>query len=139
MALTQTVLNSTPETDTFLEGEVGETGGGVREETEGGVGIGGEALPQSSPVRKSCSDTALNAIVARDATGRRRGSYALHANSVRKRGMSILTHPLQHIPSGSDEGGGGGKKERGGSVRKDSRSSFQVGPGERVAISCVGK
>uniref|UniRef100_A0A4W6FAL7 Cerebellar deration related protein 2 like n=1 Tax=Lates calcarifer TaxID=8187 RepID=A0A4W6FAL7_LATCA len=72
VALTQTVLNSTPETDTFLEVEGGETGGG------------------SSPVRKSCSDTALNAIVARDASGRRRGSYALHANSVRKRGMSIL-------------------------------------------------
>ncbi|XP_060951152.1 cerebellar degeneration-related protein 2-like isoform X2 [Limanda limanda] len=70
--LTQTVLNSTPETDTFLEVEVAETGGG------------------SNPVRKSCSDTALNAIVARDASGRRRGSYALHANSVRKRGMSIL-------------------------------------------------
>ncbi|XP_041818810.1 cerebellar degeneration-related protein 2-like [Chelmon rostratus] len=90
VALTQTVLNSTPETDTFLEVEVGETGGGVREVTEGGGGVGGEALPESSPVRKSCSDTALNAIVARDASGRRRGSYALHANSVRKRGMSIL-------------------------------------------------
>uniref|UniRef100_A0A3Q1FZF5 Cerebellar deration related protein 2 like n=1 Tax=Acanthochromis polyacanthus TaxID=80966 RepID=A0A3Q1FZF5_9TELE len=90
VALTQTVLNITPETDTFLEVEVSETGGGVREETEGGGGVGGEALPESSPVRKSCSDTALNAIVARDASGRRRGSYALHANSVRKRGMSIL-------------------------------------------------
>ncbi|XP_072229705.1 cerebellar degeneration-related protein 2-like [Leuresthes tenuis] len=90
VALTQTVLNITPETDTFLEEEVGETGGGVREEAEGGGGVGGEALPESSPVRKSCSDTALNAIVARDASGRRRGSYALHANSVRKRGMSIL-------------------------------------------------
>uniref|UniRef100_A0A3Q3GC76 Cerebellar deration related protein 2 like n=1 Tax=Labrus bergylta TaxID=56723 RepID=A0A3Q3GC76_9LABR len=90
VGLTQTVLNSTPETDTFLEVEVGETGGGVREETEGGGGVGGQALPESSPVRKSCSDTALNAIVARDASGRRRGSYALHANSVRKRGMSIL-------------------------------------------------
>ncbi|TNN48632.1 Cerebellar degeneration-related protein 2-like [Liparis tanakae] len=90
-ALAQTVLNSTPETDTFLEVEVGETGGGVREAAEGGgAGVGGEALPESSPVRKSCSDTALNAIVARDASGRRRGSYALHANSVRKRGMSIL-------------------------------------------------
>ncbi|XP_029384120.1 cerebellar degeneration-related protein 2-like isoform X2 [Echeneis naucrates] len=75
VALTQTVLNSTPETDTFLEVEVGHTG---------------EGLPDSSPVRKSCSDTALNTIVARDASGRRRGSYALHANSVRKRGMSIL-------------------------------------------------
>ncbi|CAK6976436.1 cerebellar degeneration-related protein 2-like [Scomber scombrus] len=90
VTLTQTVLNSTPETDTFLDAEVGETGGGVREETEGGGGVGGENLPESSPVRKSCSDTALNAIVARDASGRRRGSYALHANSVRKRGMSIL-------------------------------------------------
>uniref|UniRef100_A0A4W6F931 Cerebellar deration related protein 2 like n=1 Tax=Lates calcarifer TaxID=8187 RepID=A0A4W6F931_LATCA len=74
----------------LLSVEGGETGGGVREETEGGGGVGGEALPESSPVRKSCSDTALNAIVARDASGRRRGSYALHANSVRKRGMSIL-------------------------------------------------
>ncbi|XP_047465833.1 cerebellar degeneration-related protein 2-like [Mugil cephalus] len=90
VALTQTVLSITPETDTFLEAEAGETGGGVREETEGGRGVGGEALPESSPVRKSCSDTALNAIVARDASGRRRVSYALHANSVRKRGMSIL-------------------------------------------------
>ncbi|CAG02566.1 unnamed protein product, partial [Tetraodon nigroviridis] len=88
VTLTQTVLNSTPETDTFLE--VAETGGGVREDKEGGVAIQGEALPESTPVRKSCSDTALNAIVARDASGRRRGSYALHANSVRRRGMSIL-------------------------------------------------
>ncbi|KAM9424361.1 cerebellar degeneration-related protein 2-like [Pholidichthys leucotaenia] len=86
VALTQTVLSITPETDTFLEIEVGEIGGGVREETAGR----GEELPDSNPVRKSCSDTALNAIVARDASGRRRGSYALHANSVRKRGMSIL-------------------------------------------------
>lgn len=90
VTLTQTVLNSTPETDTFLEVEAAETGGGVREDREGGVGIQGEALPESTPVRKSCSDTALNAIVACDASGRRRGSYALHANSVRKRGMSIL-------------------------------------------------
>ncbi|XP_054913509.1 cerebellar degeneration-related protein 2-like isoform X1 [Poeciliopsis prolifica] len=92
VALTQTVLSITPETDTFLEAEEGDAGGGggVREETEGGGGVGGEQLPESSPVRKSCSDTALNAIVARDASGRRRGSYALHANSVRKRGMSIL-------------------------------------------------
>uniref|UniRef100_A0A3Q2EA95 Cerebellar deration related protein 2 like n=1 Tax=Cyprinodon variegatus TaxID=28743 RepID=A0A3Q2EA95_CYPVA len=90
VALTQTVLSITPETDTFLEAEDAETGGGVREEADGGAGVGGEALPESSPVRKSCSDTALNAIVARDASGRRRGSYAIHANSVRKRGMSIL-------------------------------------------------
>ncbi|MEQ2158326.1 hypothetical protein GOODEAATRI_011098 [Goodea atripinnis] len=90
VALTQTVLSITPETDTFLEVEDAEMGGGVREETEGGGNVRGEDLPGSSPVRKSCSDTALNAIVARDASGRRRGSYALHANSVRKRGMSIL-------------------------------------------------
>ena len=91
LAFTQNLLNNTPETDTFLEAEGAETGGGgVREATEGGGGVGGEALPTSSPVRKSCSDTALNAIVARDASGRRRGSYAIHANSVRKRGMSIL-------------------------------------------------
>ncbi|XP_024120756.1 cerebellar degeneration-related protein 2-like isoform X2 [Oryzias melastigma] len=90
VALTQTVLSITPETDTFLDVGAGESGGGVREDPKGGGGVGGEALPESSPVRKSCSDTALNAIVARDASGRRRGSYALHANSVRKRGMSIL-------------------------------------------------
>lgn len=91
LTLTQTVLSSTPETDTFMEGDAADTGGGVRESPQGGEqGAGGEALPDSSPVRKSCSDTALNAIVARDASGRRRGSYALHANSVRKRGMSIL-------------------------------------------------
>lgn len=42
-------------------------------------------------MRKSCSDTALNAITARDASGRRHGSYAMHANGVRKRGMSILS------------------------------------------------
>lgn len=88
--LTQTVLNNTPETDTFLEVQVAETGGVVREDKEDGGDIQGEALPESTPVRKSCSDTALNAIVACDASGRRRGSYALHANSVRKRGMSIL-------------------------------------------------
>ncbi|XP_046888515.1 cerebellar degeneration-related protein 2-like [Hypomesus transpacificus] len=89
VGFTQTLLNNTPETDT-PEGAADEAGGGVREEAEGGGGVGGQALPASSPVRKSCSDTALNAIVARDASGRRRGSYALHANSVRKRGMSIL-------------------------------------------------
>ncbi|XP_072312455.1 cerebellar degeneration-related protein 2-like [Eucyclogobius newberryi] len=93
LTLTQSVLHSTPETDTFIEGDAAaaeEGGGGVREATQDGKGVGGEALPDSNPVRKSCSDTALNAIVARDPSGRRRGSYALHANSVRKRGMSIL-------------------------------------------------
>ncbi|XP_033841058.1 cerebellar degeneration-related protein 2-like [Periophthalmus magnuspinnatus] len=89
LTLTQTVLHSTPEIDTFMD-SAGEEGGGVRETTQHGQGAGGETLPDSSPVRKSCSDTALNAIVARDPSGRRRGSYALHANSVRKRGMSIL-------------------------------------------------
>lgn len=88
VALTQTVLNSTPETDTFMEVEGGQTGRGASERNEGGGE--GEPLPESSPVRKSCSDTALNTIVARDASGCRRGSYALHANSVRRRGMSIL-------------------------------------------------
>ncbi|XP_066561006.1 cerebellar degeneration-related protein 2-like isoform X2 [Amia ocellicauda] len=70
--LTQTLLNNAPETDTLEDGSQS------------------QALPASSPVRKSCSDTALNAIVAKDSSGRQQGSYALHANSVRKRGMSIL-------------------------------------------------
>uniref|UniRef100_A0A8C6WH18 Cerebellar degeneration related protein 2 like n=1 Tax=Neogobius melanostomus TaxID=47308 RepID=A0A8C6WH18_9GOBI len=70
LTLTQTVLHSTPETDTFIEGDAADTGGGPR--------------PQELQRHR------LNAIVARDASGRRRGSYALHANSVRKRGMSIL-------------------------------------------------
>uniref|UniRef100_A0AAV2MTZ3 Cerebellar degeneration-related protein 2-like n=1 Tax=Knipowitschia caucasica TaxID=637954 RepID=A0AAV2MTZ3_KNICA len=87
LTLTQTVLQSTPETDTFMEEDAVESGGGVREAPQGS---GGQSLPDSAPVRKSCSDTALNAIVARDPSGRRRGSYAIHANSVRKRGMSIL-------------------------------------------------
>ena len=85
----QTLLSRAPETDTAEE----EGGGvGLRDEEEGGGVFEGRAepLPNSSPVRKSCSDTALDAIVARDAQGRRRGSYALHANSVRRRGMSIL-------------------------------------------------
>lgn len=41
-------------------------------------------------VRKSCSDSALDAIVARDPAGRHAGSLTLHAHGVRKRGMSIL-------------------------------------------------
>ncbi|ELR47438.1 Cerebellar degeneration-related protein 2-like protein, partial [Bos mutus] len=63
-------------------------------------GIGDDSGPQdgvSSPaaspghaVRKSCSDTALNAIVAKDPASRHAGNLTLHANSVRKRGMSIL-------------------------------------------------
>ncbi|KAM9843303.1 cerebellar degeneration-related protein 2-like [Aulostomus maculatus] len=79
----ETLLSNGPETDTPDEG----TG------MDGGEGVAGEAGAlgsQGGPVRKSCSDTALNAISARDASGRRQGSYALHANGVRKRGMSIL-------------------------------------------------
>ncbi|XP_076843747.1 cerebellar degeneration-related protein 2-like [Brachyhypopomus gauderio] len=68
--LEQTLLNSAPETDTPEDAAVS---------------------PQDEPpVRKSCSDTALDVISAVDASGRRKGSYALHANGVRRRGMSIL-------------------------------------------------
>lgn len=77
----ETLLNSGPETDTPDEGAGPD---------EGGEGANGEPGQQGAPVRKSCSDTALNAISARDASGRRQGSYAMHANGVRKRGMSIL-------------------------------------------------
>ncbi|XP_070779844.1 cerebellar degeneration-related protein 2-like [Enoplosus armatus] len=78
----ESLLNNGPETDTPEEGM------GLEEGGEGGAGeCTGQ---QGGPVRKSCSDTALNAISARDAAGRRQGSYALHANGVRKRGMSIL-------------------------------------------------
>lgn len=77
----ENLLSNGPETD------MQEEGAGQEEVGEGGAGGTGQ---QGGPVRKSCSDTALNAISARDATGRRQGSYALHANGVRKRGMSIL-------------------------------------------------
>ncbi|XP_047428885.1 cerebellar degeneration-related protein 2-like [Mugil cephalus] len=77
----EALLNNGPETDTPEEGAGAE---------EGGDGAGEAGGQQGAPVRKSCSDTALNAISARDASGRRQGSYALHANGVRKRGMSIL-------------------------------------------------
>ncbi|KAB0356978.1 cerebellar degeneration-related protein 2-like isoform X1 [Muntiacus reevesi] len=53
----------------------------------------GVSSPAASPghaVRKSCSDTALNAIMAKDPASRHAGNLTLHANSVRKRGMSIL-------------------------------------------------
>ncbi|XP_010773044.1 LOW QUALITY PROTEIN: cerebellar degeneration-related protein 2-like [Notothenia coriiceps] len=76
----ETLLSNGPETDTPEEG-VGQ---------EEGRGESGGSGQQGGPVRKSCSDTALNAISARDASGRRQGSYATHANGVRKRGMSIL-------------------------------------------------
>ncbi|NXX99516.1 CDR2L protein, partial [Centropus bengalensis] len=60
-------------------------------EEDGGKGQGPSMPPPPSPaVRKSCSDTALNAIVAKDAASRHEGNLTLHANSVRKRGMSIL-------------------------------------------------
>ncbi|XP_078125207.1 cerebellar degeneration-related protein 2-like [Sander vitreus] len=80
----ETLLRNGPETDTP------EQGVGLEEGGEGGAGEAGDTGQQGGPVRKSCSDTALNAISARDASGRRQGSYAQHANGVRKRGMSIL-------------------------------------------------
>ncbi|KAM9393922.1 cerebellar degeneration-related protein 2-like [Pholidichthys leucotaenia] len=78
----ETLLNNGPETDTPEDGAALE-----EEEGEGEAGGTGQ---QGGPVRKSCSDTALNTISACDATGRRQGSYALHVNGARKRGMSIL-------------------------------------------------
>ncbi|XP_031717788.1 cerebellar degeneration-related protein 2-like isoform X1 [Anarrhichthys ocellatus] len=80
----ETLLSNGPETDTPEEGL------GLEEGGEGAAGEQGATGQQGGPVRKSCSDTALNAISARDASGRRQGSYAIHANGVRKRGMSIL-------------------------------------------------
>lgn len=71
-------LTHAPETDDPQPGSEDDSG------TQDGV---------SSPdhaVRKSCSDTALNAIVAKDPAGRHADHLTLHANSVRKRGMSIL-------------------------------------------------
>lgn len=70
----ETLLSNGPETDSPEEGT------GLQ---EGGDGAGGEA--GGGPVRKSCSDTALNAMSA--TSGRRQGSYT---NGTRKRGMSIL-------------------------------------------------
>ncbi|XP_008414861.1 cerebellar degeneration-related protein 2-like [Poecilia reticulata] len=75
----ETLLGNGPETDTPEE-EGGQEEGG---EAEGGAGQQG-----GGPVRKSCSDTALNAISA--ASGRRQGGYPLQGNGARKRGMSIL-------------------------------------------------
>ncbi|XP_062388381.1 cerebellar degeneration-related protein 2-like [Sardina pilchardus] len=93
--LAQTLLSHAPETDTPQDrsGDAGSSGyldGDGSYDEQDGVFEGRAELPNSSPVRKSCSDTALDAMVSRDASGRRRGSYALHANSVRRRGMSIL-------------------------------------------------
>ncbi|KAL2076858.1 hypothetical protein ACEWY4_027544 [Coilia grayii] len=87
--LEHTLLNSAPETDTPEDAIATATGAGSEGEggePSGGGGVGGGG----APVRKSCSDTALDAISARDSCGRRQGSYALHANGVRRRGMSIL-------------------------------------------------
>ncbi|XP_058509754.1 cerebellar degeneration-related protein 2-like [Solea solea] len=81
----ETLLNNGPETDTPEVCTVPDEGG------DGGAGEAGGTGQQGGPVRKSCSDTALNAISSRDASGRRQGSYAMHANGVRKRGMSILS------------------------------------------------
>ncbi|MGH0142808.1 UNVERIFIED_CONTAM: hypothetical protein FKN15_016771 [Acipenser sinensis] len=71
-------LNNTPETD-----EAGGSGGHSQ-------ALSPTSPPAASPVRKSCSDTALNTIVTKDAASRHQGNYTLHANNVRKRGMSIL-------------------------------------------------
>ncbi|XP_017283657.1 cerebellar degeneration-related protein 2-like [Kryptolebias marmoratus] len=77
----ETLLSNGPEMDTPEET-------GVEEDGEGDAGEAGGTGQQGGPVRKSCSDTALNVISA--PSGRRQASYALHANGTRKRGMSIL-------------------------------------------------
>ncbi|MEQ2191341.1 hypothetical protein XENOCAPTIV_026898 [Xenoophorus captivus] len=71
----QTLLSNGPETDTPEEETGQEDGGGLGQQGGG-------------PVRKSCSDTALNTISA--VSGRRQGGYPHHGNGERKRGMSIL-------------------------------------------------
>ncbi|XP_013862346.1 cerebellar degeneration-related protein 2-like [Austrofundulus limnaeus] len=75
----KTLLSNGPEMDTPDEGT------GLEEDGEGDAGGTGQ---QGGPVRKSCSDTALNVISA--PSGRRQASYTLHTNGTRKRGMSIL-------------------------------------------------
>ncbi|XP_043820124.1 cerebellar degeneration-related protein 2-like isoform X2 [Dromiciops gliroides] len=74
-------LNNAPEAD---DPELGGDG------TAGKDGVPSPAASPGHSVRKSCSDTALNAIMAKDLANRHMGNYILHANSVRKRGMSIL-------------------------------------------------
>ncbi|XP_036408896.1 cerebellar degeneration-related protein 2-like [Megalops cyprinoides] len=80
-SLAQTLLRAAPETD-------------APEGAAPGGEDGGEAPPASSPVRKSRSDTALNAIGSRDAAGHGgrggAGGYELHAPGGPQRGMSIL-------------------------------------------------
>uniref|UniRef100_A0A1A7XRT3 Cerebellar degeneration-related protein 2-like n=1 Tax=Iconisemion striatum TaxID=60296 RepID=A0A1A7XRT3_9TELE len=78
----ETLLSDCPEMDTP------EDGTGLGEGGEGGTGDAGGTGQQGGPVRKSCSDTALNAISA--PSGRRQVGYSLHSNGTRKRGMSIL-------------------------------------------------
>ncbi|XP_037544845.1 cerebellar degeneration-related protein 2-like [Nematolebias whitei] len=79
----EALLSNGPEMDTPYEGAGLEDGG-----DKGNTGEGGGVGQKGGPVRKSCSDTALNAISA--PSGRRQASYANHANGTRKRGMSIL-------------------------------------------------
>lgn len=76
----ESLLRNGPEMDTPEE-EAGLEAGS--EGADGGNGQQGGV-----PVRKSCSDTALNAISA--VSGRRQGGYPLQGNGARKRGMSIL-------------------------------------------------
>ncbi|OCT62949.1 cerebellar degeneration-related protein 2-like [Xenopus laevis] len=71
-------LNKTPETDD------------PETPDEGQVDVSRGQVTPNSVVRKSCSDTALSDIVGRDAVSRHEGNYTLHANSTRRRGMSIL-------------------------------------------------
>lgn len=73
-------LNNAPEADYI---DLTEEDGGRNHESS-------MTASPNHPVRKSCSDTALNAIVTKDAVSRHEGNYTLHANNVRKRGMSIL-------------------------------------------------
>ncbi|XP_051905117.1 cerebellar degeneration-related protein 2-like [Hippocampus zosterae] len=68
----ETLLGNGPETDTPDETSAVDAGGEV-----------GTGEPGGGPVRKSCSDTALNLVMVRDPPGRRQAG--------RKRGMSILS------------------------------------------------
>ncbi|CAL8310214.1 unnamed protein product [Arctogadus glacialis] len=83
--LERALLANTPETDTPEEAEPGEGGGAGAARGGGGGG----------PVRKSCSDTALNAIAGREegggAGGRRGGAGGGGYVARGRRGMSILS------------------------------------------------
>uniref|UniRef100_A0A8C9P935 Cerebellar degeneration related protein 2 like n=1 Tax=Spermophilus dauricus TaxID=99837 RepID=A0A8C9P935_SPEDA len=63
---------------------------GIGDDSGAQDGVSSPAASPGHAVRKSCSDTALNAIVAKDPASRHAGNLTLHANSVRRRGMSIL-------------------------------------------------